>query len=116
MRESFCPEEISQLPASSEPLSAADTRPKQYLNAAAGLPAENSLGLEKKLYAPNEISTDFNNVFAISTYKDGKFESAYGGIESKEFVIERYSYYRISAWYNSESVEGGDGDSRYAHV
>lgn len=82
---------------------------KQYLNAAAGLPAENSLGLEKKLYAPNEISTDFNNVFAISTYKDGKFESAYGGIESKEFVIERYSYYRISAWYNSESVEGGDG-------
>ncbi|GEM_PF-2015976 len=82
---------------------------KQYLNAAAGLPAENSLGLEKNLYAPNETSADFNNVFAVSTYKDGKFGSAYGGIESNEFVIERYSYYRISAWYNSESVEGGDG-------
>ena len=84
---------------------------KLFIDASKGLPAENNLGLEKTLYAPTEYSDGANKVFAVSTYNTstGKFGSAYAGIESNEFTLDRYAYYRISAWYNSESVEGGDG-------
>ena len=84
---------------------------KQYIDASNGLPSDNNLGLEKQLYAPTEYSDGANKVFAVSTFNKstGKFGSAYAGIESNEFTLDRYSYYRISAWYNSESVEGGDG-------
>lgn len=93
---------------------------KQVVNAYSGVASKNLLGLEKQLYAPFERGEESNNVFAVSTYNSEKetFGEGYGYIESATFSLKRYSYYRISAWYDGENVEGGDGINavlRYKH-
>ena len=83
---------------------------KKIENAENGVAENNMYGLEKQLYAPFD-NGNANNVFIVSTYNNAKsiFDEGYGYIESKTFDIDRYSYYRISAWYDGENVEGGDG-------
>lgn len=96
------------------------TTHKDVINAYNGIQKENIYGLEKQLYAPFERGETENKVFIVSTYdKNNKqFADGYGYIESKPFELKRYAYYRISAWYNGDSVEGGDGINavlRYKH-
>ncbi len=83
---------------------------KEIANAANGVSDDNKYGLEKQLYAPFD-NGKANNVFVVSTYNNAKstFDEGYGYVESNVFALNRYSYYRISAWYDGENVEGGDG-------
>lgn len=73
---------------------------------------DNRFGIEKRVLPAFEKGAS-NKIAIVSTYNNvtEKFEESFGGFESNEFTVDRFAYYRLSAWYNSDKVEGGNGVS-----
>ncbi len=57
----------------------------------------------------NETFDGDSSVLVLSSYNDGSFRSVAAGVASRKFTVERYHYYRVSAWVKAQEMSS-DGN------
>lgn len=61
------------------------------------------------LSANGKYTDGDSSILVISSWRNGAFESVAAGVTSDTFKMERYKYYRISAWVKTQETSDGAG-------
>ncbi len=63
------------------------------------------------LSANGKYENGDSDILVISSYAQNQFNEVAMGVASQTFTVERYRYYRVSAWIKQQEVSGGSGAS-----